>query len=252
MGRQARLYSQSGLYHVVYRGVNRQNIFEEVNDYFKMRDIIFYLKQELKFEIYAYCFMTNHVHLLLKENSTGDISTIMKRLLTKYAGWFNRKYERSGALIANRYKSQPLENDEYLLSVVRYIHQNPLKANLARTLSDYKWSSYPEYLNKSIITDTHTILSMIDKKDFKIFHQEEEKELHEVSDRISKSEEYIRRRIMLMINGKQPHEIALLPKAERNEVIMRLREDEGFSIRQIERATGISRGIIARVNVGDN
>ncbi|MDD3272195.1 MAG: transposase [Syntrophomonadaceae bacterium] len=251
MGRQARQYSQSGLYHIVYRGINRQNIFEEENDYIKMRNVISELKQELGFEVYAYCFMSNHVHLLLKEAKTGDISIIMKRLLTKYAGWFNRKYERSGVLIANRYKSQPLENDEYLLSVVRYIHQNPQKANLVHTLSDYKWSSYPEYINKSILTDTHLILSMLDKMDFEKFHQDEEKELHEVSDRISKSEEYIRRRIVTIINGRHPHEIAVLPKGERNEIIKRLRKDEGFSIRQIERATGISRGIIARVNVCD-
>ena len=248
MGRQARQYSQAGLYHIIFRGINRQNIFEEDNDYMKMVDIILKLKLEMKFEIYAYCLMTNHVHLLLKERNMGDISIIMKRLLTKYAGWFNRKYERSGALITNRYKSQPVENDEYLLSVVRYIHQNPLKANMAIAISEYKWSSYPEYLNESVLTDTQFILSVIDKKGFKEFHQEEEKELHEVSDMIGKSEEYIRRRIIKIMNGKDPHEIGILPKSERNEIIKQLRVNEGFSIRQIERATGISRGIIAKVD----
>lgn len=251
VGRQARQYSQAGLYHIIYRGMNRQNIFEEDNDYIKMANIIFDLKREMKFAIYAYCFMTNHVHLLLKESNTGDISIIMKRMLTKYAGWFNRKYERSGALIANRYKSQPVEKDEYLLSLVRYIHQNPLKANLSLALSDYKWSSYPEYLNKSVLADTELILSMIDRKGFEEFHQEEEKELHEVSDRIGKSEEYIRRRIIKLVNGKEPHVIGALPKSERNEIIKQLRINEGFTIRQIERATGVSRGIIARIEKGD-
>ena len=248
MGRQARQYSQAGLYHIVYRGINRQNIFEEDNDYLKMVDIISDLKLEMKFEIYAYCLMTNHVHLLLKERNMGDISIIMKRLLTKYAGWFNRKYERSGALITNRYKSQSVEDNEYLLSVVRYIHQNPIKANMALAISNYKWSSYPEYLNESVLTDTQFILSMIDKTKFIEFHQKEEKELLEVSDRIGKSEEYIRRRIIKIMNGKDPHEIGILPKCERNEIIKQLRANEGFSIRQIERATGISRGVIAKVD----
>ena len=249
MGRKARQYGQTGLYHIVYRGINRQNIFEEDSDYVKKIDIISELKQEMQFEIYAYCLMTNHVHLLLKENNIGDISLIMKRLLVKYVGWFNKKYERNGALIANRYKSQPLETDEYLLSVVRYIHQNPLKANLVRTLSDYKWSSYPEYLNKNKLINPEPILLMLDNnyESFKKFHEEEEKEIHEVNDRISKSEEYIRKRIIKIIGNKQPHEIGLLPKDQRNKIISQLREIEGFSIRQIERATGISRGIIAKI-----
>ncbi len=87
---------------------------------------------------------------------------------------------------------------------------------------------------------------MIDKKSFEEYYQQEEKELYEVSDRIGKSEDYIRRRIMTLIDGREPHEIGLLPKSERNKIIRQLRENEGFSIRQIERATGISRGIIAK------
>ena len=249
MSRKARQYSQTGLYHIVYRGINRQNIFEEDSDYIKKINIISELKQEMQFEIYAYCLMTNHVHLLLKENNIGDISLIMKRLLVRYVGWFNKKYERNGALVANRYKSQPLETDEYLLSVVRYIHQNPLKANLVQVLSDYKWSSYLEYLNKSELTNTRFILLMFNNnsEDFKKFHEVEEKEIHEVNDRISKSEEYIRKRIIKITGHKQPHEIGLLPRDKRNKIILQLKESEGFSIRQIERATGISRGIIARI-----
>jgi REP element-mobilizing transposase RayT len=249
MGRQAREYSQSGYYHAIYRGVGRQNIFEEEKDYIKKLDILHELKQEMGFEIYAYCLMTNHVHLLLKEHSIGDISIIMKRLLTKYAGWFNRKYERSGALFGSRYKSQPLENDASLLSVVRYIHQNPIKANMVCRPSDYKWSSYREYIDKSVLTDTYLILSMLGKGNFVEFHQEDEKGIHEVNDRVSKSEEYIRDRIIKIMNGRQAYEISLLPKNQRDDVIKLLRKEEGFSIRQIERATGISRGIISRVGM---
>jgi len=247
MGRQARQYSQSGLYHIIYRGINRQNIFEEDYDYIKMRDILSDLKQEMDFALYAYCFMSNHGHLLLKESNIGDISIIMKRLLTKYAGWYNRKYERSGILIGNRYKSQPVEDDKYLLSVVRYIHQNPLKANLVSAIGDYRWSSYHEYLNKSVITDTQMILSMIDKRAFMDFHQAEESQSHEVDDGVRKSEEYVRLRIIQVMNGKEPFEVGILPKKERNQIIRQLRFDEGFSIRQIERATGVTRGIISKV-----
>ena len=97
MSRLARQYSQSGIYHIVFRGVNRQHIFEEDNDYQKMIEILLSLKKEMKFEIYVYCFMSNHVHILLKENVLGEIGLIMKQLLTKYARWYNIKYRRSGA-----------------------------------------------------------------------------------------------------------------------------------------------------------
>ena len=130
MSRLARIISPTGLYHIVFRGVNKQHIFEEDTDYLKLMQILEELKKEEEFKLHAYCFMSNHVHLLLKEKNAGDISQIMKRLLTKYVMFFNKKYQRSGALIANRYKSQPVEIDEYFLSVIRYIHQNPLKAGL--------------------------------------------------------------------------------------------------------------------------
>lgn len=250
MGRQARKYSQTGMYHIVFRGISRQNVFEEEKDYVKILNMIQKLKQEMNFEIYAYCLMNNHVHLLLKECNMGDISLIMRRLLTKYVGWFNRKYSRSGVLIANRYKSCPIEFSEYLLSVVRYIHYNPIKAKMVANINEYKWSSYSEYINKYGITDTEFVLTKFENSidAFSEFHRCDVNESYHVSDRIGKSEEYVRLRIMKLTGGKEPHEIAKLVKIERNEIIKQLRRNEKFSIRQIERATGISRGIIAKVD----
>ena len=119
MSRSAREYSSSGIYHIVFRGVNQQSIFEEKADYEKLKRAIAIVKEEMKFKIYAYCFMSNHVHLVIHENQERDISLIMKRILTKYARWYNIKYGRSGALIANRYKSVPVEIDEYFLQLIR-------------------------------------------------------------------------------------------------------------------------------------
>lgn len=248
MSRRARQYSQSGLYHIVFRGINRQNIFEEDVDFIQFKSITKDLKQEMQFQIYAYCLMSNHVHILLNECSTGDISLIMKKLLVRYAGWFNRKYLRSGALIGSRFKSKPVDKDEYLLPLVRYIHQNPIRAKTVTDLNDYKWSSYSEYIHESSMTDTEFILSMMDKKSFKKYHLQKETESHEISDRLGKSEEDIKRRIKELIDGREPHVIGLMTKIERNQIIKKLKEDEGFSIRQIERATGVSRGIIANID----
>ena len=79
MSRLAREISETGIYHIVFRGVNKQHIFEERRDYEKMLNIIQMLKSEMNFKIYVYCFMSNHVHILLHEENPGDISLIMRR-----------------------------------------------------------------------------------------------------------------------------------------------------------------------------
>ena len=84
MSRQRRQLSQSGLYHIIFRGISRQNIFEEASDYLKLKEIIKRVLKGTNAEIYAYCFMTNHVHLFLKENSIGDISKMRYRHRTIY------------------------------------------------------------------------------------------------------------------------------------------------------------------------
>lgn len=245
MSRKAREYSHSGLYHVVFRGMNKHNIFEENEDFLKFLYFVHDVKQELQFQMYAYCLMSNHVHILLNESKTGDVSLIMKKLLVRYAGWFNRKYERSGSLFGNRFKSQPVESDEYLLTLIRYIHQNPIRAKVVKSLEEYRWSSYSEYLNKPILVDTDFMLSITDKNSFIKFHQQEEKGHFQVSDRIRRSDSSVRQRIIELMEGKDPQVLGEFIKPERDKILKKLKE-EGFSIRQIERATGVSRGIIAR------
>jgi len=255
MSRQAREISRTGLYHIIFRGINRQNIFEDERDYEKFLEIIRETKEKIEFKIYAYCLMSNHAHIFVGEESIGDISTIMQRILTKYAGWYNKKYQRSGSLFGNRFKSQSVERDSHLLSLVRYIHQNPLKAGIVDELSQYEWSSYNQYIGKcnGNIIDTNYILEMLSenreiaKDTFVEFHKENEIEVFEIGDSRKKTNEEIRRIIIKMLNGEEPHIIGTMPKNKRNEIIKKLIEQEGFSIREIERATGISRGVISRI-----
>ena len=189
MSRLARTISESGVYHILFRGVNQQNIFEEASDFEKLKETIATVKQDLHFEIYAYCFMNNHVHIVLKEKSLGDISLIMKRILTKYARWYNIKYGRSGALIANRYKSVPVEIDEYFLQLIRYVHQNPIKAGIAEKVEDYPYSSFIEYINESDLTNTDFLLQMISLKEFVDYHEEIEIMKFRVTDSKRKTSE---------------------------------------------------------------
>ena len=104
MPRQPRLFSETGVYHIVLRGVNHCQLFEEPEDYGQFLTRLATVKTDLSLEVFAYCLMGNHVHLLVREQSSGDIVQVMRKTLTPYAWWFNRKYERSGQLIADRCK----------------------------------------------------------------------------------------------------------------------------------------------------
>ena len=121
--------------------------------------------------------MGNHLHLLIKEGNE-KIGNNTRRIGVSYAYWYNRQYDRSGHLFQGRFKSEPIEDDTYFLTVLRYIRQNPVKAGLVSDIEDYKWSSYNGYYKTSNIVDTNFALQMFssDEKEalaeFGKFHME--------------------------------------------------------------------------------
>jgi len=245
MSRLARTISESGVYHILFRGVNQQNIFEEASDYEKLKETIATVKKDLKFEIYAYCFMSNHVHIVLKEKNNGDISLIMKRILTKYARWYNIKYGRSGALIANRYKSVPVEIDEYFLQLIRYVHQNPIKTGIVNKIDAYPHSSYVEYINDSELTNTTFLFEMISKNEFIDYHKEIGSMEFRVTDSKKKTDEDVLMFLKKHYNIDNAKSIGKLPKVERDRILADMKKS--FPVRQLQRITGVSRGVITRV-----
>lgn len=248
MSRPPRIISKTGVYHIYFRGINKQNLFEEDGDYQKFLEAVYDSKCEKEFKIYAYCLMSNHVHLFIHEKEAGDIKKIMHQILTKYVGWFNLKYERDGALISNRYKSEPIESEEYYMNLLRYIHQNPVKAGIVKSISSYTWSSYCNYINNSGFTDTDEFLGMFSEDReiaiaaFKEFHDEPEIENFDISEKHKLNHAQLKRKIKSIV-GISAEEIVEMPKSNRNAVLKELREN-GFTIGQLQRLTGISRGII--------
>ena len=111
--------SSSGYMHIITRGIGRQLLFEEDQDYLHYLAVLEKYSLETAVYICAYCLMENHVHLLVHGESE-QIILFMKKLGVNYAGWFNWKYERTGHLFQDRYKSEPVEDDGYLLTVFRY------------------------------------------------------------------------------------------------------------------------------------
>jgi len=145
MARPLRIEFPGAFYHVMVRGNQKQTIFHDKQDRVKYLEIIERYKKQHSFLIYAYTLMINHVHLLIETPKT-PISKIMQVINLTYTIYFNRKYKKVGHLFQGRYKSYLCDKDAYLLSLVRYVHLNPVRAKLVKTAKEYKWSSHQDYL----------------------------------------------------------------------------------------------------------
>lgn len=141
MPRAARKKSETKIYHVVLRGINRQTIFHDDEDYKRYLACLSEYQQISRPVFFAYCLMSNHIHLLLQETAE-PLNVYFKRVGASFVYWYNQKYSRCGHLFQDRFKSEPVEDDEYFQTVFRYILQNPVKAGLCKKADSYKWSSH--------------------------------------------------------------------------------------------------------------
>jgi len=253
MPRMAREKSESGIYHVMLRGINQQNIFENEEDNKKFLEIIEKYKKETDFKIYAYCLMGNHVHLLIKEGKE-EFSNTMKRIGAGYVYWYNWQYGRKGHLFQDRYRSEAVENDRYFLTVLRYIHQNPIKAGIVKDIGTYEWSSYKEYIDEKMIVDTDFVLSMLDNErdkaiqSFINFHVEiaVDECLEVTNARKTISDKQIKELVMTEYHFPLAS-LQNQPQKTQEEVLKYLKELDGSSLRQISRLTGFTVNKIFRV-----
>ena len=258
MARQARVLSETGMYHIMFRGLNKQSIFSEDNDYIKFMDILASVKIDTDLQIYACCLMPNHVHLFVREAQKGDISAVMKRILSHYAGWYNFKYERTGHLFSNRYKSIPIEDDAYFLTLSRYIHQNPVKAQLSKDMQSYKYSSYCDYIGKGNgLTDIDFLLDMLDENRETAIEQfvrfsSSECDSEDFEDSLRMKDIAAKVKIIRVAGGMKPHEIRYLPKDELSELLKKLIEEYNIERKTLERLTGISRSSLYRLQMTHN
>ena len=145
MARKMRAEVAGGLYHVITRGNNRREIFHSPADYQKFLSILATQKVKLPFFLYAYCLMTNHVHLLI-ERQADAVGRIMHRVLTGYSQYYNHRYQRTGHLLQGRHKAILCQSDRYLTELVRYIHLNPVRAGMVKLPEQYEYSGHRAYL----------------------------------------------------------------------------------------------------------
>jgi REP element-mobilizing transposase RayT len=144
MPRQARLDIPGALHHIMVRGINKSTIFEDDEDREQFLNRLGGNLTDARASVYAFALMTNHAHVLFKSGKPG-ISAVMRKQLTWYAQYYNRRHLRSGHLFENRYKSILCDEDNYLLALIRYIHLNPIRAGIVGTVEEldrYPWSGH--------------------------------------------------------------------------------------------------------------
>jgi len=135
----------NAIYHIIQRGNNCQRIFNRDEDRKKFVSLIKEYKSKYFFELYNYCLMENHIHLLIKVFKKEDLAKLTQGIFQSFRFYFRKEYQYEGYLYQGRYKSKIIEKDEYLLECARYIETNPLRAKVIKRLKDYRWSSYNFY-----------------------------------------------------------------------------------------------------------
>lgn len=252
MPRVAREKSESGIYHIMVRGINRQEIFVEEEDYIRFIQTLERFKEISNYDLYAYCLMGNHVHILLKEGPE-PLSTIMRRIGSSYVLWYNKKYNRVGYLFQGRFKSEPVENDSYFFIVLRYILQNPVKAGLVSTVADYKWSNYNDYISDNDKSEIKRVFAMFHQKRatalaafIEFVNAKNDDKCLDLDDTKRVTDKEAMKIITEYCKIEYPQRIQGFEISTRNRYLKDLKEVHGLSVRQIERLTGINRGVVQR------
>ena len=182
------IFESGAIYHVFNRGNNKENIFKEEKNYY------YFLQQLKKYilpvaDIYAYCLLKNHFHLLLRIKDEKHLSDKVKNklhlpfsnLFNSYSESINKMYSRTGSLFEEHLKRKRVENVEYLIQLIAYIHLNPIKHKFTDDYFNYKFSSFQAYLsNKPTEIDKDFILSQIEKDSFLYWHDLKRIELEEI------------------------------------------------------------------------
>lgn len=161
MGRRPRIELLNAFYHVIQRGNNKSFIFRNIEDKIYFGNIVKNYKQDLNFEIHGFVIMNNHYHMIIRPINSS-LQEIMHKINNKYSKYYNYRYNHCGHVFEKRYNGIWVQDEIYLMDLLRYIHQNPVKANLCKNVSGYKWSSDIYYRKniKSDFIDTGFIMNL--------------------------------------------------------------------------------------------
>jgi len=253
MARKPRIEFEGGFYHVIVRGNQRQKVFLEEKDFLKYLEFLGDYKDRYGFWIYAYVLMSTHVHLLM-ETGQVPLSKILQGINQRFTMYFNRRYGTVGHLFQGRYKAILCDKDAYLLSLVKYLHCNPVRAGMVKQPEEYRWSSHREYLgmSKDGLVDTKLLLGMFSedlkrsRKLYREYMRKEERTSKEdfyrtVDQRVLGDEafiELVRERVeKKTLKGRRKHGVSL------GEIARRIEEVIGIGLSEL-RGKGKDSGVM--------
>lgn len=164
MPRRARSYYLSNFYHIIVQGDEKKFIFQKN----KYKDKYIYLLKRNAFRndvyIIAYCVMDNHVHILIHSNERERISKMMLQCGTAYGSFFSKERSKIGHVFRDRYKSEPIWDQNHLINCIKYIHENPVKAGVVENCSEYLYSSYNEFIGKTEVYENFKYFSTVEEE----------------------------------------------------------------------------------------
>lgn len=252
MSRKAREFSPMNLYHIVMRGTNQQSLHENTWDYEKMVNQVAKTRVRFRFDLHAYCLMSNHTHLLI-EADYEVVPKIVQSIKTSYAKYYNKRTDRTGHLFEARYGNVAILSTHQYRNTIRYIHQNPVRARIIdnNNSDKYKWSSMSaftsnrnEIISESEIAKVHQKFHDISFLEFhKTVSNEGAYEFNEK--RISDDEA---QKILLEVFGdhiKSMKDIQKMDYKTRNRLLVEFKL-LGLTSSQVSRLTGIGRNIVQR------
>ncbi|MBP2629755.1 MAG: transposase [Firmicutes bacterium] len=248
MPRQQRDKSNTGYYHIMIKGNDKKDIFIDDQDKMYFIEILKTKKENNRYDLIAFCIMDNHAHLLLQEREE-DIANIMKRINISYVFYFNKKYKKTGHLFQDRYRSEKIEDDSYLLMATRYIHKNPVKAGIVKKAEKYKWSSYKGYIEEDTVLakaiDKELVLGIFseDKKEareefIKFTNMKEEDKFIEIDEKANRMEES---QAIKLWNELAKNEESL------EEKLKKFKEKTNLPLRKLAEITGFNKDKINKI-----
>lgn len=178
MPRIGRKNLNTSFFHIIVQGLNKEYIFKNIRYIKEYRKLILNNISKYDVKIIAYCIMNNHAHILLYTERTEEMAGYMKSINTIYARYYNKSENRVGFVFRNRYQTEPIYNEEYLLNCIGYIHNNPVKAKMVNSPSEYKYSSYNDYVHNNGIAVKDTLKLVFGSEDnymetYNAIHKEE-------------------------------------------------------------------------------
>ncbi|MDD2402348.1 MAG: transposase [Clostridia bacterium] len=192
MARKTRIHYEGALYHVICRGNNKEYVFKEDKNKEKYLQLIRKYKEKYSFKVYAYCIMGNHVHMLIEVGNI-PLNKIMQGVQQAYTYYYNKRNNRSGHVFEQRYKAILCDKEEYLLALIRYIHQNPVRAGIKEGLN-YQYCSHKTYIENSELGSSivKNVDDLVDVQfPLSLFGEESRRQLEEYIRFVGEEEELI-------------------------------------------------------------